>query len=134
MDLESLRLGLLKVKPSLRNSIFKCGQLGLVMSVFPSVWPGHVKICLVKFCLVWVCRNLQEYFDHLLSQQLSYYSHRTSYNSHKLSYAVKHCSSLNSHTSPKFIVVTLSHSPSHSHTISAVHLHILMSGKGLITL
>ena len=57
MDLESLRLGLLKVKPSLRNSIFKCGQPGLVMSVFPSVWPGHVKICLVKFCLVWVCRD-----------------------------------------------------------------------------
>ena len=80
MDLESLRLGLLKVKPSLRNSIFKCGQSGLVMSVFPSVWPGHVKICLVKFCLVWVCRNLQEYFDHLLSQQLSYNSHITSLN------------------------------------------------------
>ena len=39
-------------------------------------------------------------------------------NSHTYS-AAKHCSS---------------HSPSHSHTISAVHLHILMSSNGLLTL
>ena len=133
-------------------------------SHFPSVWPGHVWLAGLSnlsgvgvlcwdsktnfdhlLSLTWFSEQLS-YFSHsnshtflsatliVLSQQLSYFFHRTLYYSQKISYAAKHCSFLKSHTSPTFIVVSLSHSPSHSHTISTVHLHILMSGKGLLTL
>ena len=138
-------------------------QSGLVMSagwVVKSVQRGSVKI-LNKFQTFFLSHMLSKqltnfkpsslshmllwtlsYFSHsnshtflsttliVLSQQLSYFSHRTSYYYQKISYAAKHCSSLKSYTSPTFIVVSLSH----SHTISTVHLHILMSGKDLFTL
>ena len=54
--------------------------------------------------------HLQQLQSHNLSQQLS----QKLINSHTY-LAAKHCSS-------------------HSHTISVVHLHIIMSGNGLLTL
>ena len=123
-----------------KNLIFKCGQkLHMGWSCLFPIRFGHVPSCFVWSSLL----GFKEYLtDSSLnnSHRTSLNSHRTSLNSHTTLInshthsAAKHCSSLNSHTSTTFIVVSLSHSPSHSHTISTVHLHILMSGKGLLTL
>ena len=121
----------------------------------PCLSLGHVCCHLVMsmFCLFYVCiqrmtsnkklshlTQLSDVLENILttshnSHTFSNLNHKTSttlteplsttltkphtlINSHTYS-AAKHCSS---------------HSPSHSHTISAVHLHILMSSKGLLTL
>ena len=77
----------------------------------------------------------REYFDwtqrshlqQLQSQNLNY-SHTFSNFNHRTSQQLSQ-KLINSHT-----YLAAKHCSSHSHTISAVHLHIIMSGKGLLTL
>ena len=160
--LKSVRLGLLKVKPSLRDSIFKGLHFWQWSCLFGHVCEiSHVPM----FCLFWevsvnirlpIKRSLRpmtlvdcfgtyskksssKKLSHLqLSkwtepQQLSHLQQLESQNlSQQLSQNISQQFSqklINSHT-----YSAAKHCSSHSHTILAVHLHILMSGKGLLTL
>ena len=148
LKIESLRLSLLKVKPSLRDSIFKASHVwALVMS-----WSCPC------FCLFWVFReyltsnkklshNLTQLSENILTAShnseniltASHNSHTFSNLYHRTSTTLteplsttlieRHTTLINSHTYSE-----AKHCSSHSHTISAVHLLILMSGKGLLTL
>ena len=146
--LESVRLGLLKVKPSLRDSIFK----GLYFWQWSCLF-GHV--CEIShvpmFCLFWevsvnirlpIKRSLRPmtlvdcfgtYSKKSSSKKLSHLQQLESQNlSQQLSQNISQQFSqklINSHT-----YSAAKYCSSHSHTILAVHLHILMSGKGLLTL
>ena len=123
LDLEPQRLSLLKVKPSLRNLIFKCSHVWSCLG--PTIAAGFV-----WFGSLGIQQNLCTCsLTHCRLSQLSYTFSSSSFLSHSFSFQLHSSSFLSHYLSLSFTLIQNSPPLQTSNQTHPPYFHILMSGK-----